>query len=286
MRVGRLLLPVVLAVLILPAYLSLHGQSWQMRKEVRQATPAGYVLPSRFSRILAFGHPGLAADFLFLKGMTFVGERSLSQEAMAAEDWDYLVAVLNTVTDLDPYFLDPYVLGQGLLTWDAGRVEAANRLLEKGMEHRTSDWRMPFYVGFNHFYFLEDYAKGGEYIMCAARMEGSPGYLPTLAGRLSYYGGQSKTGLLFLRELLADSNDPAMRARLEMRLTALERAVMLEEKLAEFQEEQGRAAQSLEELVQAGYLDQLPPDPYGGQWIILKSGRVFSTSRFVKVGAE
>jgi hypothetical protein len=190
------------------------------------------------------------------------------------------------VTDLDPYFLDPYVLGQGLLTWGAGRVEAANRLLEKGMEHRTSDWRMPFYVGFNHFYFLEDYAKGGEYIMRAARMEGSPGYLPTLAGRLNYYGGQSKTGLLFLRELLADSNDPRMRARLEARLTALERAVMLEEKLAEFQEEQGRAAQSLEELVQAGYLDELPPDPYGGQWIILKSGRVFSTSRFVPIEKE
>lgn len=282
----RLWIPVILALLVLPIYMKFHGTAWQQREEFRQATPAGYVLPSRFSRIIPLGHKGLFADFLFLKGMTFAGERSLNQQTMAEEDWDYLVAVLDTVTDLDPYFLDPYVLGQGLLTWGAGKIEEANRLLEKGLIYRVSDWRIPFYIGFNHFYFLEDYARGGDYIMQAARIPGSPSYLPTLAGRLSYYGGKSKTGLLFLRDLLAETNDPRLRSQLELRLIALERAVMLEEMMEKFTEEQRRPPETLHELVTAGYLDQLPPDPYGGEWIILKTGRVFSTSRFVPIQSK
>jgi hypothetical protein len=283
MRSRGIALALLWLTLLLPLYFVVHKSSWRQQAEVRRSMHAGYVMPSSFSRILAFGYQGLLSDYQFLKTMSFVGDRAVAEQRLSVEDWDYLVASLDAVTDLDPYFLDPYILGQGLLTWEAGRVEDANQLLEKGIEHRSNDWLLRFYAGFNHFYFLKDNVKGGEYIMGAARKEGSPSFLPTLAGRLSYYGGQSKTGLLFLRELLADSNDPRMRARLEMRLTALERAVMLEEKLATFQKEQGRAAQSLDELVRAGYLDQLPPDPYGGQWIILKSGRVFSTSRFVPV---
>ena len=34
------------------------------------------------------------------------------------------------------------------------------------------------------------------------------------------------------------------------------------------------------ELVTKGYIDEIPPDPYGGRWGILRNGRVFSTSKF------
>ena len=278
----RLWLPLLLTLLVVPPYLVFHGMAWQQREEIRQGTAAGYVLPSQFSRILAFGHKGLVSDYLFLKAMTFVGERFLEEQALVEEDWEYLVALLDTVTDLDPYFRDPYVFGQGFLTWEAGKIEEANRLLRKGLKHRPKDWRFPFYIGFNCFYFLGDYAKGGDYIMAAARIPGSPSYLPVLAGRLSYYGGQSKTGLLFLEELLAETTDPRLRGQLETRLTALQRAVMLEAILDAFIAEYERPPTSLDELVTAGYLDEVPPDPYGGEWIIDSKGRIQSTSRFVQ----
>ena len=70
---------------------------------------------------------------------------------MSEADWDYVEQGLNVVTDLDPYFADPYMLGEGLFAWDAGRLDAANKLLEKGLAYRSKDWRLPFYIGFNHF---------------------------------------------------------------------------------------------------------------------------------------
>ncbi|MGE4578636.1 MAG: hypothetical protein AB7F21_03780 [Desulfuromonadales bacterium] len=269
-----------LVLLLVPSYLWLHEASWRQRGEVRASEPAGYTLPSAFSRVLAFGYQGVLSDFEFLRAMTFFGGRAVNQQTMATADWDFFARSLDVVTDLDPYFLDPYVLGEGLLAWEAQRFGQANALLEKGVSHRTWDWQLPFYVGFNHFYFLKDHATGGRYIMQAADLPGSPGYLKNLGARLAYYGGQSQTALLFLKEMLAETQSESLKRSMAKRLLALERAVAIEAALAKFREEQGREVIELNELVALGYIDALPEDPYGGQWGVLANGRVFSTSKF------
>jgi tetratricopeptide (TPR) repeat protein len=267
---------------LVAAYGLLHSQIWDIRARVVSETPASYVIPSRFSRILALGNQGLLSDFLFLKAATFFGGRTGEGKALDKADWQYLIDSLEAITDLDPYFVDPYFLAEGLLAWDAGLPEEANKILEKGTRHRTSDWRLPFFIGFNHFYFLGNYGKAADYIMTASRLPGSPDYFPTLASRLAYYGGKSKTALLFLRQMLEESDNPLLKRRMEKRLLALGRAVTIEEALDRFKMQEGRMPGSLGELVTRGYLERLPDDPYGGNWGILKNGRVFSTSRFAE----
>ncbi|MBN1141268.1 MAG: hypothetical protein JXB25_05675 [Deltaproteobacteria bacterium] len=262
-------------------HVGLSRKVWENRQEVRRTTQTGYVFPSQFARILALGHKGLYADYLFLNTLTFFGERQMYRENLTKEDWDYLVAGLDTVTDLDPYFLDPYVLGASLLTWDIRRFDDANRLLEKGTRHRTWDWRLPYYLGFNHFYFLKDYNKGAEYLMEASRRPQSPSFLPTLAARLSYYGDQARTGILFLMALISQTKDERLRNSLLIRKQALEGAALIEERIERFRKERGRAPGDINELLKEGYIEQLPEEPYGGKWLILPTGRVFSTSKFV-----
>jgi hypothetical protein len=174
------------------------------------------------------------------------------------------------------------MLGEGLLAWDAGQPQLANQLLIKGTKYRTDDWRLPFFIGFNHFYFLKDYETASGYIMTAAQLPGSDAYLKTLGARLAYYGGKSKTALLFLQQMLTETNDPLLKKRLEQRLTALERAVVIEEALEKFKAEKGRIPEPLSELVATGYLAEMPIDPYGGQWGLAQNGRVFSSSRFAE----
>lgn len=254
---------------------------WESRAQVRATHQAAYIVPSSFSRILALGNKGLLSDFLFLKVTTYIGGKDPASGALAAADWEYLRAGIDVITDLDPYFVDPYMLAEGMLAWDAGMPEAANQLLEKGRKYRSFDWRMPFFIGFNNFYFLKKYDTASEYIMQASRMSGSPRYLSTLGARLAYYGGKSQTALLFLQEMLADTDDSVMKARLQKRLLALKGAVEIETALSEYLKQTGRTPSTLQELVSNGFLQGLPPEPYGGTWVILKSGRVFSTSKFV-----
>jgi hypothetical protein len=280
------ILPILVLLIAVVVYGLLFQGVWASREQVRSNTPAGYIIPSKFSRILALGNQGLLSDYMFLKTATFVGGRSGSGEQLNEEDWQFVTSSLDVVTDLDPYFVDPYMLAEGLLAWDAGKPEEANRLLSKGMKYRTFDWRLPFFVGFNHFYFLKDYETASGFIMTASRLPGSPAYLATLGARLAYYGGKSKTALLFLEEMLAETDDVLLRSRLEMRMLALERAVAIEDALGKFKAQEGRSPEKLIELVTAGYLSELPLDPYGGRWRVLENGRVFSTSKFANAPPE
>ena len=282
----RRLVPLLALFVAIAGYWLIFPDVWNNRKDVRAKTPAGYIIPSKFSRILALGNQGVLSDFLFLKTSTFVGGRGMSGQMMEEEDWDFVVRSLGVVTDLDPYFVDPYVLAEGLLAWDAGKIEAANQLLEKGMRYRTKDWRLPFYVGFNHFYFLKDFQTASGFIMQAAELPGSPSYLKTLGARLAYYGGKTKTALLFLKEMLADAKDPLLKKRLDMRLKALEGSVVIEEALERYRHDNGNLPTSLNDLLLTGYLVAFPVDPYGGEWVFRKDGRVFSTSKFVEKRKE
>lgn len=275
-------LPLLVTALLLTAFICINARVWDMRLAARAEMPAGYVLPSKFSRILAFGNKGLLSDVLFLKTSTYFGGKFGRDIAPSAQDWNYLYVSLDVITDLDPYFVDPYMLAEGLLAWDAGLPEKANELLSKGMSHRPEDWRFPFFIGFNHFYFLKNYAVAADHIMRAAELPGSPFYLKTLAGRLAYYGGKSKTGLLFLQQMVAETDDKLLRKHLEKRLLALERAVAIEDALAAFNAKEGRMPTALRELVERGYLPEMPTDPYGGKWYVMNTGRVFSTSKFAE----
>lgn len=276
----------LMLLVVLPLYLLVHDISWKQRAEVRRTAPPSYTLPAAFSRVLAMGYQGLLSDYEFLRATTFYGDRSVKQQQMSADDWDFFAYSLDVVTDLDPYFLDPYVLGEGLLTWDTQRYAEANALLRKGMEYRTWDWQLPYYVGFNHFYFLGDSATGSDYLMQAAEIPDSPVFLATLAARLAYYGGKSQTALVFLQQMLAETNSEALRQRMGKRLLALQGAVQIEEALQRYRKANAADLQVLSDLVRSGYLEELPQDPYGGQWVILKNGRVYSTSKFVEVKSE
>ncbi|PLX89794.1 MAG: hypothetical protein C0619_10430 [Desulfuromonas sp.] len=268
-----------LAILV-PLYAYFQSNLWSQRAEAREYLEAGYVVPSQFSRILACGYKGLLSDYQFLRILTFYGSRFAEQQQMVDEDWDYFVASIDVITDLDPYFIDPYVLTEGLLTWDAGRIEDANRLLLKGAVANENNWRLWYYLGFNSFYFMKDYVGGAEYLMIASRVPGSPDYLKTLSSRLAFYGGKTKTALLFLKGMLADTDDALLEKRLKTRLLALEGAVLIEEALVQFRDQQGHLPGSLNELVSSGYLHELPVEPYGGDWLFNKDARVFSTSKF------
>lgn len=286
MPLRRILALVLVIIFAGGLHVVLSDKVWEQRGKDRRSIETDYIFPSRFTKIMALGHKGLYADFLFLKTTTFYGERQMYQESLSKEDWDYFVAGLDAVTDLDPYFLDPYVLAEGTLTWGIRRIEDANRLLEKGRKYRTWDWQIPYYLGFNHFYFLKNYAEGSEYLMQASRLPDSPRFLPQLAARLGYYGDKTKTAILFLKGMILETRDEGVRKSLLKRQIALERAVSIEELIDKFKAEQHRPPKNLNELILMGYVEILPQEPYGGKWVILPTGRVFSTSKFVDAGKK
>ena len=186
--------------------------------------------------------------------------------------------VLNASTDLDPYFLDPYYFANANFTWEARMAKETNTLLSKGSRYREWDWMLPFFMGFNEFYFLHDNALASEYLMEAAKRPDAPPMMETLAVRLAYKGNRTKIAIVFIQETLKKTKDKITRKDLEIRLEILQDVLALEQAMEVYRGKYGKLPLDLKQLQARGIIAHIPKDPYGGEFFIDKDGSVKTTS--------
>lgn len=251
------------------------------RKSLPEGDSASYTLPSKMAKITALEFDGMASDFFYLKAIVFLGSAKERKETpnVKPQEWKWFAGMMNAVSDLDPYFADPYYVANAYLPWDAGMVVEADNFLKKGCEYRDWDSLLPFFLGFNYFYFLHDNAKAGDWLMTAARRPGggAAGYA-NLAARLAYEGKRTENGVLFLKELIGQTEDEELKARLETRLSAMTDILAIEQAVDSYRRKYRRLPPDIRALVAKGILKQVPDDPYGGEFYLEQDGTVRTTS--------
>ena len=273
-------LPVVLLVILLPFHilgLQAVTKEW---KSLPKDEDNAYVLPSPILKVMSLEFKGLTSDVMFLRAIVFFGgilERGNIQGAQKWE-WGWLHDTLNASTDLDPYFFDPYYFAQAQLTWGANMIREVNVMLDKGIRHREWDWMLPFFVGFNHFYFLQENDKASEYLMTASKRPGASSLLASLATRLAYKGRRTENAIVFIEQMLKEEKNESVRKEFEARLEALKGILLLERAVGAYKERFGIAPFSLKDLITAGLINRLPEDPYGGEFYISIDGYIKTTS--------
>jgi hypothetical protein len=277
--IGRLRYLLALGVLI-SLHLLLYTETFTLKESLDQNIRVNYVLPAEFSQVAALDFQGLAADFQLLQGIFFIGEKIDQQVQITDAEWDYFTLIIKAVIKLDPYFYDTYHLATGILTWGVGRYQDAIDILETGRKFNPEDYRYPYQIGFIHFYFLNDAQKGAQYLELASRLPDAPPLLASLASRLAYYKGNYKFSINLLERMLSSERSPEIRQYYQRRLDALQGALALEKAVQEFKTVYFRLPSTLQELIDKKLIETLPQDPYGGDYIILESGRVYSTSKF------
>lgn len=250
----------------------------KQREDLLSQSFVEYTMLSEIAGPASFEFKGLAADFLLFKFMTFMGGKIAEKAVISDRQWESIVATLDTITDLDPYFWDAYLFSEVFLAWGARRYKDANRLLLKGTRYIQNDYRIFYYLGFNYYYFLKDIEKGRRYLMEAARRPGASSYIASLAARLSVISDKHRDGIDFLKEMLKDARDKTTRDKFQLRINALEIMDHLESSVGAYKRKFNRFPGHLNELVSSGFISHIPKDPYGGEFIILENGRVYTTS--------
>lgn len=187
--------------------------------------------------------------------------------------------LLHGAVQLDPYNMDAYYFAQSFLTWDAHQFKVANDLLEYGMRYRTWDWYLPFFAGFNHAFFMKDYAKASEYYKKAGVLSGNVLHI-SLAGRYMQESGQTELAIAYLSGMVKTAKDETIKKTYLVRLQAFQEVRRIELARDRYRAEHGGQAGSVELLVQSGYLQPAPTDPYGGKFYLEPSGKVGTTSKF------
>ena len=222
----------------------------------------------------AFGFRNVLADVVWLQAVQVAGNQKLTPA-----EYDRLYVLLNVGADLDPKFEMPYLLGGLVLGESPQHGRKALRVFERGKVTHPADWRFPFYMGFTHYFSLGDAVAGGGEMAEAARLPGSPAYLPGLASRMLTEAREPEAALALLETITRQENDPVRRSVLERRIreVAVERDLLaLERAVERYREKMGVAPGDLSALVREGILTAIPPEPHGGSYVIDRGGKVRS----------
>jgi tetratricopeptide (TPR) repeat protein len=233
-----------------------------------------HVPDSTATRIASLGHKHFVSTLYWLAAVQYIGEPKADERG-----WEKLYPLIDLVTDLDPRHGYAYQTA-GIVLSASNRLEESTRILEKGMEKGPPWWTFPYYVSFNYWFYLGDYARGAEYARIAARRPGASPNISHLALSLSSKSGDPEDAIAMLQELRATVKDEVSAGRLDeqLKLAHLEKGAQAVERAAfRFHADRGAWPARVEDLV-PGYLPALPEDPFGGKWYRDPDGRVRSTA--------
>jgi hypothetical protein len=223
------------------------------------------------------GYHHLGADLLWINLLQVVGKKRNSHD-----EYEWIYHALDVITTLDPQYAYAYYVGGNILGDLAQRPDLSNRLLEKGADANPQVWFIPFLLGYNHYFFLGDPAKGAEYTMRAASLPDRPAYLPGLATRMAAEAGSPGTALAFLEARLRQTQDAGEREFFanRMREVIIERDLRALEHAVEIYVTQHRVSpKTLHDLTVTGILPVLPDEPFGGHYQLdPKTGGVTSST--------
>jgi len=249
------------------------------RRQAAAPSPRLMLLPSKeMTRVVSFGNEILAAQLIFYNSMFFVGSLERPPSIPTLRE---LYHTLDTVTYLDPYNMDGYYFANALLSWNPSLLEPLNELILRGMAHRPWDWQLPFFYGFNQFYFLKKPKEAAVYFERAYQLNPKNTFLPTFIARLYYQADATKTAIAFLEEMIRTTENKKLKKFMLVRLEALQAVSLLEHAVKLYVNKYGTNPRSLGDLVGSRLLKEIPSDPYGGEFYLDEKGRVRTTSKFV-----
>lgn len=279
MKNGRFL-PLSIALVLFPLHLYLLTAISYTNKNFSKFDERSAVIPSPLIKITSLEFDGLASDIVYLKTLVFFGSTltGTSRRTATDQEFQWIYRMLTVSTDLDPYFLDPYLFANATLTWEANKVRETNVLLEKGIRYRDWDYWLLFYLGFNHFYFLGENDKASYYLMEASKKPGSSPFYGHLGARLAYNSNKIENAIIFMENILETINDKTIHHDYELRLQALKAIHFLQTGVDEYKNKYGVLPTHISKLRELNIIDKIPTDPYGGEFYIDTNGAVKTTS--------
>lgn len=236
--------------------------------------PRAWQLPqAQALKAVSLGYQNLWSVILWMQTVSYYGGH------LHDADFDYLAQLLDRVTQLNPLAEHAYFMAAVILPWHTGRIDDASKLLKRAMKVMPDRWEWPYYQGFNYFWFAGDVKRATAMLERAARMDGAPPIIASLALRLRSQAEGLDAALLYLDQLLRQKQDSHMQAMLrEQRQRILTEKVLrrIEDQLRRLPERHNDAS-DLRRLRQRG-LAWPDPLPDGGHVVVAADGHLFSSA--------
>ncbi len=228
--------------------------------ETRRATSAPVAereelyLKSDAVRRMSLGFNGLIADWYWMRSLQYVGHKvhdyqhDIQLDDLSPVGLTMLAPLLDSATTLDPQFIPVYEYGAVVLP--ALDVEAAIKLVRKGIAANPQAWRLYHHLGY--IYWQQDrFQEAAESYRQGAQIAGAPDWMNAMAAQMSSQGGSRATAREIYRRMAEEADDEQMRelaAKRFLQLQSWDERDALRRLLAAYRTRTGRCPAAWREL--------------------------------------
>ncbi|TLM68919.1 MAG: hypothetical protein FDZ69_01570 [Deltaproteobacteria bacterium] len=239
----------------LVCYLTLFAITDQYFREARITIQAP--LPAVVQRVALGFLRHLGAELLYVKAAVFLGAHP-DLRPKEEESAEALRQNFDVLTELYPEFKDGYYLAQSSLAHISPEYAGhAITLLDRGVAAYPDDLILPFFQGFNHYYYRDEASHAAEIFAELAKHPEAPSWLGHLAAVLSARDGELYAGLLSLQVMHATEEDEYSKARYARDIEIFKQAIGIQEATKAYAQKYGQPPRHLNDLVPE-YFSRLP----------------------------
>ena len=237
-----------------------------------------YLPSGKYLKAITFGYGSLAADLIYIWSIQYYSNYQI------ADRYDYLDQIYRRViAELDPHYVDPYLVGSMIMSVEANRNDLALQLLDEGIANNPAEWILPFSAGFLCYNTLHDYSRARGYFEKVIQIPGAPPAARRFYAEMYNRLGDKRTSLKYWSEIHETADSDYVRQVSWLHVHDLSIDVALEElteRVERYRRDRGTLPARLQDLVRAGLFSSLPADPEGRLYLYdPRTGRVTCQSR-------
>jgi hypothetical protein len=184
------------------------------KTEIQMAVP-----PAVAARLTG-GYRNMMAVISWIRLISYYGGTDANKR-----DYHYIAKDLETIVAMNPRFKQAYYMAGIAMPWATNSTILARKLLPRAMRIFPDEWRWPYYLGFDIYFFDHDKVEAARYLtMAATKKEVPPIVAPMLASlalRMQAAGHDLDTALAVINQLMRRKQDASLLQTLDRQRKAI-----------------------------------------------------------------
>ena len=264
-----------IVILLLLASIPFRDAIYEERDDFRQIKNTVLIPPSVIKK-LSLGYGEIVADIYWIRALQYFGNPEFP---VNEKNPDLVYKYFNIITELDPKFVNAYRFGGTFLSephpYGMNDLEKGSLILDKGRKNNPDNFRLPMEQAFLYYLYSDDLKKASELFTEASEKPGltehrKASFKGMAAAALNKNGDRELAKKIWIEiyNTTLDENRKKFALMNLKELKTMEDEENLTKIAKNFEKIYGRFPENFEDLLNAGYIKEIPRDHNKNNFVI------------------
>jgi hypothetical protein len=270
-----------LFIVLLVAFVVIEAETRTGFERIPEHERVHIVPNKKLAPMLSMSFAGVWSEFILLEAQIFVTEH---RGFGTLETGKLLKSMGELINVLDPQYQEAIIFLAVSLTeyWGYMGVSDGNDLLRLGLLHNPDNYNYSRLLGFNYYLYGTNYPDNRReaikwFRTCLSYEDCPKQTIWMIENLMKEEPSAIAMHASMICSMCETAEEDSQRKNLCLRCRYYTLLEQLDHVRRQFEKQQGQPLRSINELVRAGYLEDIPEDPMGGQWVVTPKGNLASS---------